>query len=332
MSRLYLRGNTWHASFYRNGREYRFSCRTTSREQAEGKLKIELAKSAIGVYINPTAVTLESLIRDLTVDYAARGLPQMAKKTKSMWANHLSPFFHNPKVVNLATSDFNAYKLKRLEQKAAPGTINRELQVLIAAFKLAEQSEPAKVLRRPRIALMRLNNARKVFVTDAQREKLFAAASREGLWARIVLELAYLLGWRRGELFSLKVGSVDLVDRVIRLETSKNGEAREVPLTERIALLLQQITSGRPSDDSLFPVKYHDWRWVWQRIRKAAGCPQIWLHDFRRTSARSKRAAGVPEGVIMDIQGWKTAQMFRRYAIVNNDDKRKALELIDAAN
>ena len=50
-----------------------------------------------------------------------------------------------------------------------------------------------------------------------------------------------------------------------------------------------------------------------------------------RTSARSKRHAGVPEGVIMELQGWKTSAMFRRYCIVNNEDKRRALELVDLA-
>jgi hypothetical protein len=30
----------------------------------------------------------------------------------------------------------------------------------------------------------------------------------------------------------------------------------------------------------------------------------------------------------MDIGGWKTSSMFRRDAIVNNDDKRRAMEAL----
>lgn len=49
---------------------------------------------------------------------------------------------------------------------------------------------------------------------------------------------------------------------------------------------------------------------------------------MRRSAARELRKAGVHENVIMDIGGWKTRSMFDRYAIVNNDDKRRAMEAL----
>lgn len=69
---------------------------------------------------------------------------------------------------------------------------------------------------------------------------------------------------------------------------------------------------------------------VWDRIRKAAGCPDLLLHSLRRTAARSKRAAGIDTSVIMELQGWKTESMFRRYGIVAIDDKIAALEKLEA--
>jgi len=56
---------------------------------------------------------------------------------------------------------------------------------------------------------------------------------------------------------------------------------------------------------------------------------RILFHDWRRTSARAKRHAGLAEDVIIESQGWKTAGMFRRYAIVNNADKLAALQRVD---
>lgn len=52
------------------------------------------------------------------------------------------------------------------------------------------------------------------------------------------------------------------------------------------------------------------------------------MHDMRRSAARNLRSAGVPENVIMNIGGWKTRSMFDRYAIVNPDDTRRALEAL----
>ena len=39
----------------------------------------------------------------------------------------------------------------------------------------------------------------------------------------------------------------------------------------------------------------------------------------------------MPESVVMSTGGWKTAAMFRRYAIVSNADQRAAVEMPEKA-
>jgi integrase len=51
-------------------------------------------------------------------------------------------------------------------------------------------------------------------------------------------------------------------------------------------------------------------------------------HDFRRTAARNLIRAGVPQHVVMQLCGWKTDVMFRRYAIVDERDLRSAVEML----
>ncbi len=59
--------------------------------------------------------------------------------------------------------------------------------------------------------------------------------------------------------------------------------------------------------------------------------PGLLVHDLLRSAAKALRAAGVPESVIMSTGGWKTASMFRRYAIVSSADNRAALEALERA-
>jgi hypothetical protein len=39
----------------------------------------------------------------------------------------------------------------------------------------------------------------------------------------------------------------------------------------------------------------------------------------------------VPESVVQSIGGWKTAAMFKRYAIVSNADQKAAMEKLEIA-
>jgi len=177
------------------------------------------------------------------------------------------------------------------------------------------------------------NNARTGFVEDAQFKKLTEHASE--LWLRLFLELAYTYGWRKSELLHLKVRQVDLFSRLIRLDvgSTKNGEGREVTMTSCIFGLITQAVTGKQPEDFLLtrsggsPVK--SFRDTWKQLCKKAGVEGLLIHDFRRSAARNLRRAGVPESIVMNIGGWKTREMFLRYAIVNPGDTAAGIQKLE---
>jgi integrase len=68
-----------------------------------------------------------------------------------------------------------------------------------------------------------------------------------------------------------------------------------------------------------------DFRKAWSTACKLANVDHRLFHDLRRTASRNMLAAGAPQAVAMKITGHRTDSMFRRYAIVNEEQKREAL-------
>jgi integrase len=67
-------------------------------------------------------------------------------------------------------------------------------------------------------------------------------------------------------------------------------------------------------------------KWKCQEVRYRG----LLFHDLRRSMARNARNEGIAQEVIMEIGGWKTANVFRRYSIVNPADTAAAIRKVDA--
>ena len=123
----------------------------------------------------------------------------------------------------------------------------------------------------------------------------------------------------------------------IRLEgaRSKSGQPRVFPF--RLAPPLKALLAKRWAErDGLYvfhidgrPIGVQALRYAWKRATKRAGVPGRLIHDLRRTCARDMRRTGLAESDIMELCGWETRAMFKRYAI--KDDAANAEKLAKAA-
>src|SRR6185436_16821083 len=110
----------------------------------------------------------------------------------------------------------------------------------------------------------------KNFIDDVVFDRMSSEAAKEGLWLRALLEVAWKFGWRKGEIVNLRVADVDLHRRSLRLETSKNGEPREVWMDNEVLSLVATMCEGKGPDDALFTrtdgVPVRDFRTAWQNM------------------------------------------------------------------
>jgi integrase len=360
---------TWTIQFYVNGRRVREATGLRNKQAAQRELNKKLYQVGNDTYQPTEPIRCEALFAGLKEHYLNDRRTDTAARLGWQWTQHLGPRFAHVLATRVTTDSVTRYIAERREEGAANATINRELSALRRMFNLGKRSTPPKLREVPYIPLLKENNVRKGFVEDADFSQL--AAEAKELWLRTFLELAYTYGWRKGELLKLRVRQVDLRTGKIRLDpgTTKNGEGREVEMTTTLRSLLQLCVAGKDREECVltrevkegkrivhYPVV--DMRDAWWNLCVRAGLGEFVCcvcaraitkrkrcecgsrereyrglipHDLRRSAAKALRRAGVPQSVVMAMGGWKTPDMFRRYAIVSTADQRAAVEALEKA-
>lgn len=349
----------WVIQYYVDGRRKREATGLTSRQEAQKVLHARLVSVAKGEPITIKAVNVEACYPALLRSKKWINASQQKLAGLVMRWKHLQPFFGCLHASRITPAVCDQYRERRTAKGVTHATVDRELTYLRAMLRAAYKERTLATA--PYIPLSGADNKRTGFASDAQLDALRQAATATGeLWLRTVVELASECGTRRANLLELTVAQCDFEAGIVRLEKTKNGHALELPMTPPIRALLEQGCTGKKASDSVLTrndgTVVRDPRVAWWALCCAAGlgkfvcrtndcgtvqtsrkrCPQchcynwkyagLLLHDLRRTAVRNLRQAGVSEQVAMGITGHKTPAVFKRYDIVNNDDKRTALQ------
>jgi len=329
--------------------EIRESARTADRRVAWKLLRDRLRKTAnhrLGVerFVGPRQdhVTMSEILQDMIRDAETRGL-RSVRTTKAHVA-HLTEFFGPDLAVSVTADRIRRYIAMRKEQKAAPGTIDRETEKLNRAFSLAVLD--GKLAFRPAVPkLLRPHeNARQGFVERAQLETI--KANLDDTDVADFVEWLATTGMRKGEALSLNWESFDRETWTLRLpaKDAKTRRGRVLVLEGVLkAIIERRIATRRLDVPRIFHRASHkhrskrfDTQWgamgdfskLWRAVCKKAGVPGLRLHDLRRSAVRNLIRAGVGQAVAMAISGHETEAMFRRYNITSEEDLREAARRI----
>lgn len=294
---------------------------TTSKSEAERILRKRLQDVDAGRPTGPQIeqTTVGDVLKGLITDYTVNGRKSLRRVEDS--AEHLKGFFgEHAKARAVDEARIGEYVAHRQKEKAANGTINRELTALRRAFRLAEWSN--RVARVPRIAMLKEAGARAGFV---ERERFEAIKAALPPAVRPVAEVAYLTGWRvASEVLTREWRHVDFAGGWLRLEPgeTKNGKPRMFPLTPDLRAVLEaqrtmteavELEAGR-----VIPYVFHrhgepivSFRRSWQTAVAAVGLPHLIPHDLgrrervKRRDKRSPAVAWARQGAQRRSRGWE---------------------------
>lgn len=335
MGTVYKRGNIFWVKYYRAGKPYFESTKSTKESEARKVLRLREGHIAENRFpgLRVEKIRFEELADDLLNDYRVNGRKSLKRAIRSL--NHLRKHFEGIRATDISTDRIRSYILARQEQEASNATINHELAILKRMFSLGKQMTPPKVINAPYIPHLQENNTRQGYF---EHREYIALKNALPSYLKPVVTTAYHTGMRREEVLSLRWEQVDVVEGKITLtaQDTKSKEARTVYMEGE---LLEAIRFQKAFRDGKHPTcpyvffgttgrRINDFRRAWERVCKEAGLSGRLFHDFRRTAVRNMIRAGVPEKVAMMVSGHKTRSVFERYHIVNEADLKKASQTV----
>lgn len=343
----------WWLRYRIDGKEHDVSTKTRSLQQAE-RFRARIAEAVgRGEFVGPRAqrTTFEELRSLVVKDYRNNGRRSLDRIEDAF--ERLAVAFAENRARSITRKRLDDYVTARQTAGAATSTIRIELNALARGFALAQEDD--LVGKVPTFPKLKLHNTRRGFFEPDDLAALLAELPAS---LRPVVRFLSMTGWRRGEALGLTWSAVDFANGVMRIETSKTDEPREFEFgdwpalrkllekqraeTRRVERRLGQMIpwvfhrEGKPikefhkSWNSAVDRAAHTGEGPLRRVVRPNLIGRL-VHDLRRTAARNFTRWGVPQHVIMQLCGWETAEMFRRYAIVAPEDRKAAVRRIAAA-
>lgn len=174
-------------------------------------------------------------------------------------------------------------------QQVSAATVLRDITLLSSIFEHARRerrlidANPIRDLRKPSAPLHRSR-----LPTTDEIERICLALGYEGQGKRVEtfsaqVAVAFLVAiesaMRAGEILSLTWCQVDTSRRVAKLDKTKNGDSREVPLSLKAIELLEQMRGVDPV--RVFTVSAASRDSLFRKAKRRAGVSGLSFHDSR---------------------------------------------------
>jgi integrase len=235
-------------------------------------------------------------------------------------------------VAKMTAKEIEKYKVQR-SQTVAAGTVNRELALLKHMLSKAVEwgylkNNPAKLVR-----LLKEPPGRLRYLEADDIERLIECCDDPQVpYLRPIVVVALHTGMRLGEILGLQWSNLDLKNRFISIEKTKNNERKIIPINDvlnaELTRLPRHVTSPymfhHPDGTRLLRIdrSFH-------AAMKRAGIEGFRFHDLRHTHASHLAMKGVPLETIGALLGHKDPKMTKRYAHLSPASLRSAVATLE---
>lgn len=330
MATVYRRGRVYWVRFRANGHHVRRSAHTAKKAEAVAFLQRLLAEHAAKARGDRPRHRYEEAAQRFLAEANIR------PKTRACYASSdraCRPTFEGRYIDEINRRPLGEFVSKRKQDCVSDTTIRRDLAFLSSMCTMATRwgwldTNPVTAFGKRTLKEAR---PRTRFLSHAEYEAVLTNAA---VHVRPAITLAVETGLRKEELFSLTVSAIDLSRREIRLDQTKSGVPRSVPLTDAALAIIRALLGqqGRPKTPYLFAKddgnRYADMKKGFNAACRRAKIVGIRWHDLRHTFASWFVQSGGDLYHLSRILGHSTVQMTTRYSHLRTGDLHAELRRV----
>lgn len=267
-------------------------------------------------------------------EFADLFIERYSKPGKRSWRDDtymvktLNRFFGQLFLHEVTAFDVESFKAARVRE-VSKSRVNRNLDLVKKLFSLAvdwQYLEKSPALRVKRFPVFNMVER----ILDRGEEARLLEASAPHL--RPVLIALLNTACRKAEILTLKWSQVDLQQRQIRVEQTKTGRDRFIPINSILFSVLESLRASNGQSEYVF-LSHHgkpmrNVQTSFENACKRAGIEGMRIHDLRHTAASRMVEAGIDLPTVSRILGHSTIQMTMRYAHQTPENMRKAMETL----
>lgn len=223
--------------------------------------------------------------------------------------------------INQITPKIIAQWRDRRLKTVKSSTVNRDLNLISAVLNIAIKEWGYNIGANPVHMIMRPKNPkpRRRRISDEEIKKIIdvlgwnqtSEPKKTKEWVAFAFCIAIETAMRRGEILSIQWKDCHIDESYIHLETTKNGEMRDVPLSSKAKTFFKLLKSkGR--NRNVVPIPPSILTTTFKRAVLQAGFSDMRFHDARReaTSRLAKKVNSVLE--LAAITGHKDINLLNR--------------------
>ncbi|MHB8232927.1 MAG: tyrosine-type recombinase/integrase [bacterium] len=265
------------------------------------------------------------------LDYAGRRL-KSHDRLKS-FVNTLNKYFGNKRLDDFSMLTVENMQSDIIKKGLSVAYTNRLTAVLKRMFVKASDWElitEDDLKRIRKVKLLKGEVKRLRYLADDEAERLISNCDN---YLKPIVITALNTGMRKSEILNLTWDRVDMLNRVILLDTTKNGERREIPINDNLYESLSGIVRRINVKHVFFnPRTVKPYNDIKKGFSAALGKSHILdfrFHDLRHTFASQLVMKSVDLATVRDLMGHKDIKMTLRYSHLSKTHLKEAVGALD---